>query len=189
MSPLHRHRTIAAMLLNHFFLCPHFGHGASLRIPEIVILLKRHDTSIARMMLVETINGLNRNAYRGITQVSCTGSPLILFLWLVDKLMMIPPSVIPVTDAVQLERLRHVRYGTPFDIQDGQAIRHVLPWFIQPLHVHEMGGQPVVYLFGIDRIALSIFSGNSVLMHQFREIVLLYLWRVILPSSFFSRVE
>ena len=106
------------------------------------------------MILAETIGGLSKSAYQRIPFISLAGSPFLLFLWTVDKLMLIPPPPQDVvfTAAIQFGRLRQVRHGFPDRIEDDHEIRHVLPWFLQDEHVHEMGGQPVVYLFGLDRI-------------------------------------
>ena len=80
-----------AILLAHFFLSPLQGRGASSCIPQIVLLIEQHDAHIACMILAETIGGLTKSAYQRIPFISLAGSPLLLFLWILDKLMLIPP--------------------------------------------------------------------------------------------------
>ena len=154
MPPICRRRTIVAMLLVHFFLRHAYDQRASSRIPEIVMTLEQSESSLAGMILAETINGLSRHTYEHIPEVSMTGSPLILFFLHLDKLRLIhpPPFVRPLTTAIQAERLYAARYAIPAVIKDDHDILHVIPWYLQPTHVHEVGGQLVVYLFGIERI-------------------------------------
>ncbi|XP_047337186.1 uncharacterized protein LOC124940699 [Impatiens glandulifera] len=148
------------IILAHYLLSPE-DNKPSNYVLKVAIELTNRNKDPSAIILAETLMGLDKSM--GKKEILKQGSPLLLQIWLLDKMGVLqppPPSIKWMSPLMQMERLLKVQkidLVKSFDDDDTpQMIRCTMPWYGIKKMAYSMEGIPIIFLLGLNETTFYI---------------------------------